>query len=96
MGSHNSATMIEDILNEVLEPFRCECQLLRDASLVVCVHEPERPERCLTVAGISDSDCRSEAGVRLLAESIRDDLSILIERHTPGHCLPCDTPRERD
>lgn len=81
MGSQATATMIEGILNEMLVPFRCECQLLKDASLVVCVHEPERPERCLTVAGISDSDCRSEAHVRQLAEAIRDDLTTLFDRH---------------
>ncbi len=81
MGSQATATMIESILNEMLVPFRCECQLLKDASLVVCLHEPERPERCLTVAGISDSDCRSEARVRQLAEAIRDDLVALFDRH---------------
>ncbi|PTU73785.1 DUF1652 domain-containing protein [Pseudomonas mangrovi] len=81
MGSQATATMIEGILNEMLVPFRCECQLLKDASLVVCVHEPERPERCFTVAGISDSDCRSEAHVRQLAEAIRDDLVALVDRH---------------
>lgn len=81
MGSQATATMIEGILNEMLVPFRCECQLLKDSSLVVCVHEPERPERCLTVAGISDADCRDEARVRELAESIRDDLAALFDRH---------------
>ena len=81
MGSQATATMIEGILNEILVPFRCECQLLKDSSLVICVHEPERPERCLTVAGISDADCRNEARVRELAESIRDDLSALFDRH---------------
>lgn len=91
MGSQATATMIEGILNEMLVPFRCECQLLKDASLVVCVHEPERPERCLTVAGISDSDFRSETRARQLAEAIRDDLVALFDRHesfpsqSPGH-----------
>jgi len=86
MGSQATATMIEGILNEMLVPFRCECQLLKDASLVVCLHEPERPERCLTVAGISDSDCRSEARVRQLAEAIRDDLVALFDRHESFPC----------
>ena len=81
MGSQATATMIEGILNEMLVPFRCECQVLKDASLVVCVHEPERPERCLTIAGISDSDCCSEDRARQLAEAIRDDLVALVDRH---------------
>ncbi len=91
MGSQATATMIEGILNEMLVPFRCECQLLKDASLVVCLHEPERPERCLTVAGISDSDCRSEARVRQLAEAIRDDLVALFDRH---ESFPCPSPEQ--
>lgn len=91
MGSQATATMIESILNEMLVPFRCECQLLKDASLVVCLHEPERPERCLTVAGISDSDCRSEARVRQLAEAIRDDLVALFDRH---ESFPSQSPEQ--
>src|SRR5690606_40014039 len=71
MGSQATATMIESILNEMLVPFRCECQLLKDASLVVCLHEPERPERCLTVAGISDSDCRDRKSTRLNSSHVK-------------------------
>jgi|GEM_PF-61972 len=81
MGNPNVQSRVQGILNEELNPYRCECEVLRDASVVVCVHEPESPERCLTVAGISDSDCRNEATVRQLARSIRDDLLALFERH---------------
>lgn len=79
MGSQIPLGSIEAIFNEILQPYRCQCRLLKDASLVISVQDGDLQDTYLTVAGVRAEECRDERHIRLLARSILEELSAICE-----------------
>lgn len=79
MGNHIPLNHIEDFFNRFLHPYRCQCRLLKDASLIINVQDGDLQDNYLTVAGVPLEQCRDEQQLRRLACSILEELSALRE-----------------
>lgn len=77
MGTQIPLGSIETFFNEFLHPYRCQCRLLKDASLVIRVMDADSPDACLTVAGVTAEQCRDADHIRSLAVSILEELSAI-------------------
>jgi hypothetical protein len=81
MGSQLPLSVVEGIINNVLDPYSCQCQLMGDGSLAVNVQDTRSGKTSLTVVGIPPAQYRDEPHIRDLALSIRGDLSAIVHLH---------------
>src|SRR5690606_1476822 len=79
MGSQIPISSIEGFFNAFLYPYRCQCRLLKDASLIISVQDGDLQDNYLTVAGVPLEQCRDEQHVRNVARSILEELSAIRE-----------------
>src|SRR5690606_19086099 len=85
MGSQIPISSIEGFFNVFLYPYRCQCRLLKDASLIISVQDGDLQDDYLTVAGVPLEHCRDEPHVRSLARSILEELDAI---RAPGAMVP--------
>ena len=79
MGSHIPLGSIEALFNAFVHPYRCQCRLLKDATLVISVQDGDLQDTYLTVAGVTAEQCCDERHIRSLACSILEELSAVRE-----------------